>query len=138
LTEADRRKEIQANWDRAQDALASAKVLLENGHADASAARSYYAAFYAACALLLSEGMEFSKHGGVLSAIHKHFVHSGRLPKEEGHILNRLFELRSLGDYGETKHVPEADAKAAITAARKFVDSCAELLRHKGINGIAT
>ena len=132
MTSADRQDEIRANWQRARDSLDAAKLLLQGGHADFAASRAYYAAFYAACALLLSEGKEFSKHSGVLGAIQKDFVKSRRLSAEQGRALSRLFELRGIGDYGETRHVPEDQAKDALPAAARFVQACGELLREKG------
>ncbi|NEQ55000.1 MAG: HEPN domain-containing protein, partial [Leptolyngbya sp. SIO3F4] len=51
--------EIQANLDRADAALQAAQVLLDNQLLDDAASRTYYAAFYAASALLLSKGLSF-------------------------------------------------------------------------------
>ena len=56
--------EIQANLQRAKQAVEAAKKLLSDGYYDFAASRAYYATFYAATALLLKEGMEFSKHSG--------------------------------------------------------------------------
>ena len=84
--------------------------LLSDGYYDFAASRAYYAVFYAATALLLQEGLEFRKHGGVIAAIHQQFIKTGRLEKEFGKNLNWLYELRSVGDYGVTVHVPKTDA----------------------------
>ena len=91
-------------------------------------ARAYYAAFYAATAALLSEGMEYQKHSGVIAAIHKFLVKTGKLDKENGKNLNWLFELRSIGDYGDTRHVPQEDAARAIAVAQSFVAAIKKLL----------
>jgi uncharacterized protein (UPF0332 family) len=107
--------------------------LLAGGHFDFAAARTYYAAFYAASALLLSRGRDRTKHSGVLAAINKDFVRTGALETEAGRALGWLFELRGIGDYGETSHVPPEDAREALAAARRFVDCCGALLRDQGI-----
>ena len=133
MTSPGRQNEIRAIWERANDSLAAAQVLLDSGHPDVAAARAYYAAFYAACALLLSEGKEYSRHGSVIGAIHKDFVRTRRLSGEQGRVLGWLFELRGLGDYGETRHVSEGDARESIPAARQFLDACRELLRANGL-----
>ena len=57
--------EIQANFERAAKAVEAAEKLLSEGYYDFAASRAYYAVFYAATALLLKEGVEFSKHNGV-------------------------------------------------------------------------
>jgi uncharacterized protein (UPF0332 family) len=113
--------EIQANLERAGQSIQAAEKLLSEGYSDFATSRAYYAAFYAATALLLKEGMEFSKHSGVIAAIHKRFIKSGILGKQFGKDLNWLFELRSIGDYGVTVHVPKKEAAQAIDAARSFV-----------------
>ena len=55
---ASRRETVEL-WLRAQEALRATQTLLEAGFPDFAAARGYYAAFYAASALLLAEGKTF-------------------------------------------------------------------------------
>jgi uncharacterized protein (UPF0332 family) len=112
--------EISANLERADTNLQVASELLDKGYYDVSASRAYYAAFYAASALLLSEGLDTSKHSGVIALIHQHFVKSGKLNKEQGRNLNWLFELRSVGDYGVSLHVALEDARRAVSIAEDF------------------
>ncbi len=120
--------EIAANLQRAEESLQAARELAASGHHDFAASRAYYAAFYAATAAVLAEKLQFSKHSGVIAAIHQHFVKTGRLAVERGKALNRLFELRGIGDYGETRHVPAEDAQDAIEAAADIVRTLRQLL----------
>ena len=90
-------EEIQSNLNRAEDSVEAARKLALEGYFDFAASRAYYAAFYAATALLLREGMEFGKHSAVIAAIHQHFIRPGRLKKQFGKDLNWLFELRGVG-----------------------------------------
>ena len=53
----DRKTEIAANWSRAEDSIAAAKMLADSGYYDFVASRAYYAGFYAAAAALLTEGI---------------------------------------------------------------------------------
>ena len=122
-------EEIKANLDRAENSIEAAKALTLNGHYDFAAARAYYAAFYAATSVLLSEELEFGKHSGVIAAIHKRFVKTGKLDKQFGRDLNWLFELRSIGDYGVTLHVPKADAEKAIVAAQRFLAAAKQIIK---------
>ncbi len=126
--------EIQANLERAEQSIEAAGKLLSDGYCDFAASRAYYAAFYAATALLLNDGMEFSKHSGVIAAIHKRFIKTEKLEKQFGKDLNWLFELRSIGDYGVTIHIPEQEAKQAIEAARRFVQTV-QLILQEAENG---
>ena len=60
-------EEITSNLERADTNLQVARELLAKEYYDVSASRSYYAAFYAAGALLLNEGIDMSKHSGVIT-----------------------------------------------------------------------
>ena len=121
-------EEIVANLERADTNLQAAGELLDKGYHDVSASRAYYAAFYAASALLLSEDIDTSKHSGVIALIHQHFVKSGKLGNDQGRNLNWLFELRSVGDYGVSLHVTVEDARRAVLVAEDFLRSVKSLL----------
>ena len=120
--------EISSNLERAETNLQVARELLAKEYFDVSASRAYYVAFYAASALLLNEGMDTSKHSGVIALIHQHFVKNGKLSKEQGKNLNWLFELRSVGDYGVSLHVTQQDAQRAIDIAEDFFIAVKTLL----------
>jgi uncharacterized protein (UPF0332 family) len=121
-------EEIMANLDRSAESLLAARLMLEQGYYDYAASRAYYAAFYAATSVVLKEGLDFRKHSGVIAAVHQRFVKSGRLDKDLGKNLNWRFELRSIGDYGETRHVPQEDAAKAIETAESFCRAIRALL----------
>ena len=120
--------EIAANLERAEQSIKAAKQLMSGGYFDFAASRAYYAAFYAATAILLSEGLELSKHSAVIASIHQRFVKTRKLDEEQGKTLNWLFELRSIGDYGGTAHVSRQEVEQAIEAAEKFLESIKSLL----------
>ncbi len=120
--------EIAANLERAGASIQAAKDLDEGGYYDFVASRAYYAAFYAATAVLLCEELEFSKHSGVIAFIHQEFVKTGRLDKKHGKNLNWLFELRGVGDYGATVHVSRRDAERAINVAEEFLSAIKTLI----------
>ena len=98
-------EEISANLKRAEASIQAAIELASSSYYDFAASRAYYAAYYAATALLLGEDLEFSKHSGVIATIHKKYVKTGKLEKGYGRDLNWLFELRGVGDYGTVMHV---------------------------------
>lgn len=123
-------EEISSNLERADTNLQVARELLDKGYYDVSASRAYYAAFYVASALLLNEGIDTSKHSGVIALVHQHFVKSGKLSKEQGRNLNWLFELRSVGDYGVSLHVGLDDARRAVSTAQDFIEAVKVLLSH--------
>ncbi len=121
--------EIAANLERAEQSIQAARQLAAGGYHDFGASRAYYAAFYAATAVLLSEEVELSKHSAVIASIHQRFVKTGKLSKEQGKSLNWLFELRNVGDYGGTAHVSRSQVEQAIQAAEEFLSAIKSLLQ---------
>jgi uncharacterized protein (UPF0332 family) len=121
-------QEIAANLERADQSLQAAKDLAVKGYFDFAASRAYYAAYYGATAVLLKEGLDFSKHSGVIASIHQRFVKTGKLNKEQGKDLNWLFEIRNVGDYGGIAHVSQPQAERAIQAAEEFLKDIKSLL----------
>jgi uncharacterized protein (UPF0332 family) len=121
--------EIAANLERSKASIRAAEELISGGYYDFVASRAYYAAFYAATALLLSEELGFGKHSSVISSIHQRFVKTGKLDEKCGKDLNWLFELRGVGDYGAATHVSPEDASKAIEAAANFLNAAKSLLQ---------
>jgi len=122
------KSEIAAQLERAGISLQAAKDLLEKEYYDIAASRAYYAVFYASSSLLLNEGIDPSKHSGVIAAIHREFVKTGKLEKEHGKNLNWLFELRSVGDYGVVVHVSAGEAVRAIRVAEEYIRTIKSIL----------
>ena len=75
-------------------------------------------------------GWNFANTAGVIAAIHQRFIKTGRMEKEFGKNINWLFELRSIGDYGVTAHVPAADAEQAISTAMSFIQKVRSILSY--------
>jgi uncharacterized protein len=109
--------EVADCWQRALQALRTAEKLLEDDP-DASASRSYYAAFYAVSALLAFDQRSFVKHSAVERAVHRDFVKMGLWPAEAGAAFSWLAQLRYTGDYGGEEHVQPEDARSAVEKAR--------------------
>jgi uncharacterized protein (UPF0332 family) len=122
------RREIIELWQRAQEALRATETLLMAGFPDFAAARAYYAAFYAASALLLVEGKTFRSHRGVLALMHRDYVKPGRLPVDMGRMLSTLADLRSIGDYGGAAHVSHTEATLALSDAQQLLAAIQALL----------
>jgi uncharacterized protein (UPF0332 family) len=90
---SERQDEVTAYLERARKSLDAAKELRQNGYQDFAASRAYYAAFYAASALVVNNGLDSSKHSGVIAIIHRDFVRTGKLDKEHGKNPDELTEL---------------------------------------------
>jgi hypothetical protein len=112
----------------ADQALSDARAAEERGSFRNCLNRSYYAAFYAASALITTRGLHSSKHRGVLSHFDKEFVLSGQMQREHGRALHRLFELRSDADYEIFGDFSADQAEWAVDAADAFIEDASALL----------
>ncbi len=66
--------------NRAKETLSETSLLLDAGHLNGAVNRLYYAAFYAARAILATKGLDSSKHSGVISLFNREFVKEGITP----------------------------------------------------------
>jgi len=80
----------------AEQALNTAQITLSAGDFRAAVNRAYYAVFYAASAMLLTQGIERSKHSGVLSAFRKHFVRPGLIEAEYSSVYGEALVIREV------------------------------------------
>jgi uncharacterized protein (UPF0332 family) len=90
--------------------------------------RFYYAAFYAARALLAVRELDSSRHSGVISLFQKHFVKAGLIAVDEAKALPRAFEKRQKSDYGDFSTVTKREAQAVRDEIQGFLENCEEVL----------
>lgn len=115
------RDELKAMLAQSDEKLRAARLLLDGGAWGDASSRSYYAAFHAVSALLLSRGETYSSHGQVLGRFNKEFIHPGMFPKEFTAVLTRLFEDRQSGDYDFLMGVTETEARQDVADAQRIV-----------------
>jgi uncharacterized protein (UPF0332 family) len=120
--------EIDSLIKKARRYLKSAKILLEDKDYESSVSRVYYAMFYTAEAALLTKGLSFSSHKGVIAAFGEHFVKTGIFPKDMGRELNRAFEKRQIGDYEYTSVISKEDARQLLDSGNQFMEAIARWL----------
>ncbi len=107
--------------DKAKRALEAAKRALANQDTETAADRAYYAAYYAAWAMLDAKGLPRPRtHHGLIAEFSKHFVKDGPLTPEQGAVLSRLENLRLAADY-TLEPVPYTDAERAVREAEAFM-----------------
>lgn len=115
------KEETASLLQKAEESIKAAEVLLSQGFREFSAARAYYALFYAAEALLFEEGLQFSKHAGVHAAFGERFVKTGRFDTKFHRYLLDAFDQRLLADYEAAKSVSEEAADTTINRAKEFL-----------------
>lgn len=98
----ERRKDLCSyRLEKAGKCLESAKLLVQSGDYCSAANRSYYSIFHCIRSLLALEGIDFSKHSGVMAYFQKNYVKTGLFGKEYSQILTEAFEVRSESDYDD-------------------------------------
>lgn len=99
LDETTRRELIDYRLKRAEETLEEADYNATGGYYNAAVNRLYYACYYAASALMLTEHLDISTHKGIRNQLGMHFILKGRLDQRYGAIYSRLYQARQAGDY---------------------------------------
>lgn len=124
----NKRELMQYRLDMAKERLESSKLLLDNGNYKDSIGRSYYAIFTAVRALLAVDGVDFSKHAGVISHFQKEYIKSGIFDVKYSKYLSQAFQIRNNTDYADFFIVSREDAKEQYERAIEFIDVITEHL----------
>jgi uncharacterized protein (UPF0332 family) len=101
--------------------MEDARILANAGRWNACVNRLYYACFYGVSALLARHGLSSPKHTGVRSLFNRHYVKTGKTPKELARIYNDLFERRQEGDYIDFVMFQESQVLQWLSEAEPFV-----------------
>jgi uncharacterized protein (UPF0332 family) len=96
--------------------------LLAAGHTDFAVSRTYYAAFYIAQALLLTEDLRFSRHSQVIAQYGRLFAKTQRLDPGFHRLLDQAFDLRQVADYQTEVEVSEEVVVGLIAESRRFLE----------------
>ena len=123
------RKLSKIRLSRAQTAWKEGLALFDQGFFIGAVNRFYYAAFYAARALLATKELDSSKHSGVIALFHKHFVRTHLFDIDKAKALSRSFELRQDSDYEDFVSITRDKAEPLKIQVEAFVDECEKVLK---------
>ena len=114
-------EDVRLYLERAKLDLRAAQANLDDGFYGVVVSRAYYAMFYAANALLATQGLTRSKHTAVHAAFGQHFVKTGLIEPQYLRRLVDAFDARSDADYDAAFVGDPARAEAAVASAKDFV-----------------
>lgn len=120
-------EDVAALVKKARRSLVAAWQLHAGGNYDFAVSRAYYAMFYLAQALLLTEQVAFSKHSAVLAEFNRRYVATGRLDRRYYTAIRGAFDARNAADY-ESLPVTDERARGVLDAAGSFIDNVSRLL----------
>ncbi len=112
---------IRGSLEKARQKLKTAAFLLQEQAFDDAVSRAYYAAFHAAHAMLLTEGLNADTHRGLVNLFGLHFVRAGKVSKDMGRFLSNLKDDREIGDYESFSFQDQGTAQRSIKEASAFL-----------------
>lgn len=108
----------------AREMLRDAKLLLEEGSLRSAVDRAYYSMFHAVRALLYRLDLSIPRtHAALRNLFGRHFLTTGKLPKELGRWLGEAFRLRQQSDYEIRAPLAEDRVRKTIEHAEAFVEA---------------
>ncbi|MBI4770334.1 MAG: HEPN domain-containing protein [Chloroflexi bacterium] len=128
----DHRPEVLAYIEAAREALKSAENNMLSGDYRVVANRAYYAVFYAANALMATQGLQRSKHSAVRSLFSEKFVKPGKIEPAYSKDYDETMRRREASDYDMTVQVSADFARGGLEAARRVVARVEHYLSENG------
>ena len=126
------RREIGLYMQHARQMLNVAAHNIADGFYGSAINRAYYAIFYAANALLVTQGLSRSRHSGVVAAFREYFVRPGAIEPEYSDIYGRVMDNRHVSDYEIEVPIAAEVATRDSNDALRFVERVEQFLRQEG------
>ena len=120
MPDQNRKDLMRYRLESAKEKLNAAKILLDAGSLKDSVGRSYYAMFTSVRALLARDGIDFSRHAGVIGYFQKEYVKTGEIDVKYSKYLSQAFQIRNNTDYADFFIVSEKDAREQYEMAVEF------------------
>ncbi len=114
----DRQEALLKKADRALD---TSRLILEDGDAEGAVSRAYYACFYVALAALLGYNESPRTHRGVHHRFRELVVLPGLVPADLGRTLPYAAGVRERADYEALSVTDESAAADLLADAERFV-----------------
>lgn len=127
--EESRRKIVVQQLLLARECLADADAAAARGSARLAWNRAYYACFHAATAVFVSRHRRFTKHRGIIKAVHEELVPEGILSPELAVSFDGLYAQRLDADYGDFVDIPREQVANTLETARRFVAAMESAVR---------
>ncbi len=132
MTEENKKINIKAELERADEALRAADILMSNGLLKDAVSRLYYFVLHTTRALLLTKELEPKSHEGVLRIFGLHFVREGIFEPKDSHAFSKIMKFREEADYNPAYIFTEEDFVEYRGGAQRLSDKIREYLRTLG------
>ena len=128
LNEEERAILVMREYEKSLSFYSQAEANAQIEIWDVVANRLYYALYYAASALLLSQGIATKSHSELITQMHKNYIKTGILTVEEGSLFRVMFDLRHEGDYEDFVDVEREDIEEYIPRVKELVEKLKNLV----------
>jgi uncharacterized protein (UPF0332 family) len=122
------KEEVKKLLEKADHAIEVAEELTKLGYPSDAASKIYYAMFYAAQALLKSEGIDVTKHSAVESAIGYYFAKTNKIDSKYHKMLMDARKIREIADYDIQEEIVEPVAIIKIEEGRSFLKAMKKVI----------
>ncbi len=117
--------------EKAEEALADARMLLTLERYNLAANRSYYAVFYAMRAVLALDGIDRKHHSAVIAEFRRLYIKTGVFERELSDTIRDLFDLRTDSDYDDFFVASKEDVTEQVENAARFVRRIGGFLKER-------
>ncbi|MEW6601543.1 MAG: HEPN domain-containing protein [Nitrospirota bacterium] len=121
-------EEVKKLIEKAEHALEVAEKLMNGGYPSDAASKIYYSMYYAAQALLKSEGIDVIRHSAVESAIGYYFAKTGRIDPKYHRMLIDARKIREIADYDIQEEIIDPTASLKIEEGKSFLAAIKKIL----------
>ena len=102
-----------------------------------SIGRSYYAIFTSLRAVLSKDGVDFSKHAGVIAYFQREYIKTGIFDKKYSKYVQSVFQIRNSCDYDDFFIASKKDAENQLKNAKIFLSVVEDYLKTENHNLLA-
>lgn len=122
---------IQYKIDKAFETFSEVQVHLDHKYLATAMNRIYYSGFYMVSALAMLDGFSTSKHKQLISYFNKEYVHSGKIDKETGKILNKAYDNRIILDYHDFAYLTKSEIEEYQQKMKVLLDVLKKMISER-------
>ncbi|MDR1538022.1 MAG: HEPN domain-containing protein [Clostridiales bacterium] len=118
---------VNYRLERADECLRDAQDDLNADSLYSAANRIYYAVFQSMRAVLARDGVDFSKHSGVIAYFRKKYIKTGLIKKGYSDLIRNAVSIRSESDYSDFFTPEKKELEELLRIARDFWKATKEI-----------
>ena len=128
MSEKYKKDLINYRLERVYECIKDAESDMHTDSLHSAANRLYYAVFNAMRVLLANDGVDFSKHSGVISYVRSQYIKTGILDVKFSELIRNAASIRNDCDYKDFYTPEKEELKKQLTIVREFIGCIEEFL----------